>query len=102
MKDQAIILTLMIIVAGPIFYFVALPNMVFHDYYVVGQVSNVEYSAGGFGHSDLTTIYFADNRTLVISAVVQNITIGKVYNFTMSTSNWSYSPSFLGVLEVSP
>ena len=51
------------------------------EYYVEGRVRDVRYSAGGFGHPDLTTIIFDDNRTLVIREIVEGLEIGKTYRF---------------------
>jgi hypothetical protein len=71
------------------------------DYYsIIGRVSNIAYSSGGWGHSDLTTVYFEDNRTLIIHEVVANITIGKIYNFTFGNIQYR-KDIFISVEEVS-
>jgi len=54
---------------------------VVEEYYVEGRVRDVRYSAGGYGHPDLTTIIFDDNRTLIIRELVEGLEIGKTYRF---------------------
>ncbi|RLG57256.1 MAG: hypothetical protein DRN95_05755 [Candidatus Hydrothermarchaeota archaeon] len=84
-EKDTLALLILLIMFGVFFLFFA--SKAFHDwevveeYYVEGRVRDVRYSAGGYGHPDLTTIIFDDNRTLIIRELVEGLEIGKTYRF---------------------
>jgi hypothetical protein len=48
-------------------------------------VANIEYSAGGFGHTDITSVYL-DNGTVYPINGRHSFTIGATYTFYLSKS----------------
>jgi len=50
-----------------------------------GKLVNVEYSAGGFGITSITTITLG-NRVILVGGYVEPLVIGKMYKFWVTRS----------------